>query len=519
MTKNVVPAGWNMSATNSLGAYPPYTPSRVRLVAPVPPGVNATGIGPVAAHPAAFPPHHLRAVVLDSLGKPGPAFDGLHAVRERFWGDMAFVQVYHTLALKVNREHEAHIAFLRVHELQAGDPNGPLRPGTLDELRELMRRERDRHDHLNRQLLAGRLPWPVVGRSLRREAYLDWAIRTQETFVPDAPVARAEYAVYATNGLCVRSDGDESRSLEPVTASPAGRPVVADLSALLTLHRLGLLERALAYFGRVVLPAGYAARFLEERRSLQPHQASQVEARRAILAAVDQGRLRSLPAVSAPGGTPAPVLDEHHPDEETADFHLIDAVDWLRRTGRITEDAAASARAVCHRPALARESADFPAAATRQLRVTVVTLTTVHGLGLLDRFLATMRLCLEQDEVEELRRDLLGVERRGELTCWTRELQELLTADERVETAEPTLPPGTGDEDDSDRELDPALDALLLAEQRKLPLLADDRCLQALLLNARHGEPGAAFGTDALLAATTDTPESERILRNWLAGL
>jgi hypothetical protein len=169
-----------------------------------------------------------------------------------------------------------------------------------------MRQQRGRHEHLNHQLLQGRAPWLLVGHALGRESYIDWAIRTQETLLPDAPVGRAEYAVYATNAFTVQADDGNRRCLVPITAAQAAQPVVADLSALLTLHRLGLLERGVAYLGRIVLPGGYIARFLEEHRSLQSHQASEVEARRAILAAVDQGRLRTTPAGTADHPHPLP---------------------------------------------------------------------------------------------------------------------------------------------------------------------------------------------------------------------
>jgi hypothetical protein len=444
-----------------------------------------------AAHPNHFPPFHLRAVLLDSLGRPVPAFDGLHAARDRFWGDMVFVHLYQVLAFRANREEDGHLAFLRLQELQNGDPNGPLRTGTLEDLQAMMRQERERHEHYNRELLLSRTPWLLVGHALGRESYIDWAIRTQEAVIPDAPIARAEYAVYATHGFVVRTDAAGHRSLERITAAP-GEPVVADLSALLTLHRLGLLEMALSYFGRVVVPAGYVARFLDEHRSLQPHQASEIEARQAILAAVDQRRLR--PAAADAGGAPYPVLEEHHLDEEQVDFHLIDALQWLQRHGRLIPDEVTRLQSICRRKAA--DAGAFQRAAPRGVRTDISTLTAVHKVGLLDRFVGSLRLLLEPREIEELRQSLLGVERREEITRWSRDLHALLAGDPRVETAEPIRPEELRDPD----ERDPVFDTVLLAEQRRLPLLADDRWLQALLLNARGGAAGAAFGTDHLLS-------------------
>ena len=447
-----------------------------------------------AGHPTASEPFQLRAILLDSLGKPAVAFESLHAVRERFWEDMGFLGTYHTLAYKVDRDEAGNLALTRIQELQNGDANGPLRFSTLDDLRGFIRARREQHEQLNRAVLNGRLPWSVVGRVLGRESYIDWVVRTQDTLVPDGPAARAEYAVYATNGVSVRTDDGGRLELVSVTAPPRGRAVVADLSALLTLHRLGLLEQALAYFGRVVLPAGFMARFLEDHRSLQPHQLSEVEARRAILTAVDQGRLKSTPV---DGQSPLPILDEHHLDEQPADYHLIDAADWLRSIGRLTPAEYARAVLVCHRPAA--DPAAFRTATARGVRVGVSTLTTAHKVALFGKLISTMKLFIGQREVEELRRDLIGVQTRSEVRGWSIELHSTLTNDTRVETAEPTRP--APHEPDDDRESDPSLDALLLADQRRLPLLADDRCLQNSALLARGGEPGSAFGTDCVVQA------------------
>lgn len=461
--------------------------------------------GVCAAHPTALPAFQLRAAVLDALGRAAAAFEGLHAARERFWGDLGFVGLYHSLAYKANREDEAHLAFLRIMELQNGDADGPvLRGGTLDDLREFMRTQRERHEHLNRLMIGGRLPWPLVGRALHRESYIDWAMRTQEMLVPDAPVARAEYTVYATNGCAVGVRADGFRELIPVASCPPGQPVVADLSALVTLHRLGFLDRALAHFGRVVLPAGYVARFLEDHRSLQPHQPSELEARRAILAAVDQGRMRPAEPRESPSLS---TLDEHHLEDEHPDFHLMDAVRWLQVTGRLTDPEYARAAPVCRHPPVP-DPTRFRAAAPRGVLVSVTTLVTAHKIGLLDRLLVSVKVRVEQGEVEGLRRDLLGVGHRAEVMGWSRELHTLLTGDTRVETAEPARRQREGE---GRHEPDPVLDAVLLAEQQQLPLLTDDRCMQGMILNARQGRPGTAFGTDALLrglhAAGALTPD------------
>ena len=154
------------------------------------------------------------------------------------------------MAHKASRDEEAHLALMRVHELQKGDPNGPIRAVTLEQFKAHVVEMRQHHEGLNEHLLAGRLPWTLLGHALKRETYIDWAIRTQEMTPPDRAIARAEYCVYSTNGFSVRNDADNGRALAAVECVAAGTAVVADFSAAITLHRLGLLDKAIAYFGR-----------------------------------------------------------------------------------------------------------------------------------------------------------------------------------------------------------------------------------------------------------------------------
>jgi hypothetical protein len=134
------------------------------------------------------------------------------------------------------------------------------------------------------------------------------------------------------------------------------------------------------------------------------------------------------------------------------------------------------------------------------MRTTLTTLVTVHGVGLLNKLIGKVRLFLAPDDIERLRQTTLSEEQRDEINQWHNDLHHRLMNNAAVETAHPTR---TGDENEpeKDEDLDPSIDAVLLAQERGMPLLADDRFLQNILLNARQGAAGTAFGTDSLLAA------------------
>ena len=71
---------------------------------------------------------------------------------------------------------------------------------------------------------------------------------------------------------------------------PQGEPhgaicLFTDLTAIITLHRLGLLSKAADYFGTLIIPEAYLGVLLRERENLQPHQRSHPPLRRSDSAA------------------------------------------------------------------------------------------------------------------------------------------------------------------------------------------------------------------------------------------
>jgi len=452
-----------------------------------------------ARHPRSLEAFGGRAHLLNVLGRPEEALRSLASAREAYWSEPAFLLLYHSLSYRAGREDEGHLALARLLELQREGRDVPLRSFTLDELLDVFHTHRQAREDRNVDLLRGRIPWLAVGRAAGRPSLGDWSFRTQELpSQPDDPQERAEFSVYSTNGWAVRPAGESGRALRRIAwCAPQGSPVVADVSSLITLHRLGLLSRAASYFGRIFLPVSYAELALSEQAEYQPHQPSRLDAARSIRDAVDRGRIVALPE----GDSTLPVLDEY---VEGTTYCLRDIVAWLHETGHLSEARVGEAVSNLRDRRTDRNLPPVEDASRQGFRTKVMTLEAAIQAGVFDLLVTATTLSIAADEVRELRARIWDAEHNAQLAQEHHSLWAAVQGDERFELAEVGRE-ATEVVDTRDRRLETFFDSLRLAEKRTLPLLADDRALQAVVINERPGDAFPAFGTDCLLLALADS--------------
>ena len=453
-----------------------------------------------ARHPHLLEALGGRAHLLDVLGRPGEALSTLAPVREIFWSEPAFLLLYLSLGYRANREEDSRLALARLLEVKKQGVDVPLWSFTLDELFEEFRARHRAHEECNQELLRGHIPWLAAGRAAGRPALGDWAFRSQSLAVlPDDPHWRAEFTIYSTNGWTVRADDAGVRALHRITACPSrGQTVVVDLSSLITLQSLGLLDRAASRFGKILLPASYSELALRDQTDYQPHQPSRINAAREIRDAVDRGRIVAL--AGDVGELPL-LLDEHG---DGPAYRLRDAVSWLHQEGHIDEARAAEVLADLRDKGTDGSLPPIAESARRGFLTTVMTLETAIEAGLFPTLIAATKISLPGADVGEVRARLWASEHQARLAREHEELWATVQGDERFEQVEVRRPdPEEGIELDQRMEL--SFDAALLAEARGMPLLADDRCLQAIFLNGRPGDACATFGTDCLLLALAES--------------
>lgn len=447
-----------------------------------------------------------RAQLFREDGKPDRAFQSLQTFRGSFWNHEDFLLAYVGFGYSAARDDAANEAFAHLLELQREGKVSPdkLWSASLDDTIELIKSQNRTLQSANDAVLRGRLPWLAVESLRRHPPYLAWRFRTQPLNVSDNTQARATRAIYATNRFTVHANEEHDPTLEHINCPPRGAAIVMDLTALLTLHRLGLLDKTVDYFGTLHVPATYIPTMLEDAAKLAPHQPSGLQATESIKRAVDEGSIQILS--DAPGTKNSRLASVTEYDDEEANrppsYHLIDFFGWLHSSGQLSKTEYDRARQLAHKP---------PRTDTRPLDdlikngivIDLDTLKTVCDVGLLQIVLQSTAVHISEEEASHVRHELGSAVNREEVLGWHKELAATLKDETRFRRAGvPTSQVDIGREENLWR--DQPVAALLFALDRTLPLFVDDRCCQAVAQNANKQDTTAAFGTDAFLVALLD---------------
>lgn len=439
-----------------------------------------------------------RAQLLQASGHVIQAFDELAKTRTDHWEKPEYLVGYMELAYYAGKEKEAHDALTKLQELhQKGAVDAKLmHPASVDDMREWVEAAVKRNDEIRRYLLQGKMTWLTAAEMQREVPLWSWLLKTQSlNWVWDEPLNRATYAVYSTNSFRVLQKAESSQTLERILCPPRGTPIVVDLSALITLHELGLLHKTAEYFGMLNVPAVYLSKVLDDTLKLLPHQLSQKQAAQDIVSAC-KGRISVLTAGDS-GGDLILVDEYADPDEGSrAVLRLRNLLDTMYKAGIINDDQMEQARLVAHKPLTLIELQQTFITGS-QLVISGLTLVTLHGLGLLDVVSKVFEVHITKSDYDEVNGQVQAFEALEEARTKYIEFWESLRNDERVRFISAKARPELEGKVRGDGGL--AFDAMLIAKERNLPLLADDRVCQALVLNEYKDDEKAAFGTDSVI--------------------
>jgi len=427
-----------------------------------------------------------RAEMLRVTGDSQAAFESLESQRERNWGTAAFVGFYLNLAYAAGEDDKGHEALTRLSQLQQQGqlPSEALQSMSLEDLKLRMKEFAEKKDELHNNMLHGRTPWLLAESGLGRVPYFGWAARTQHlTWLGDNPLVRAEYAIYATNGLDFSIKSDERAWLEQPSCPDEGGRAVADLSALFTLHRLGLLEKAADYFEALLVPAVYQAETLQQESRLLPHQLSRKKTAGKIAAAIHNGIITVHP--EAPAKEPA--------DSEAM---VARAAVVLHEAGRISDEELRQIQGDTKRP---EGEESFPTlAAGEALLLDPASLSALSAKRLLEPVLQLLAVQISEDTRDEVLAEMGAFDAQEEIRQWHSDLWRSIRSSDKVVLAAHTAPPGL-EELGPHSPIEIAVASAALAKQSSLPLLADDRFCQSLTRNDRPKAPDVFFSTNHLL--------------------
>lgn len=426
-------------------------------------------------------------------GNAAGAYELLERRRTKYWEEYQFVANYWSVAIAAEHEDKAHEALGQMLSLQQSSraPQDLLVPKTLDDLIEMAKEHADIEKERAEVLLTARMPWLAIEEVRHTPAMQGWSQRTRpRLWIFENRVGQADSAVFASNGFAVIK-GHGGSDIEPLEAPGPSSPVVADLTALMTLHQLGLLEKAARHCGQLHIPERYLFKMFSDHGRLRPHQPSS----RTLLS-----RLRDLHAVSKivvvhdeSAVASMPIVDEHYPaTEKPAQVrHLADLVEVMRDAGLLSEPELKSLQLNSRRPATVVERAP-PFVVGGPVRISLSTLSTLHHAELLERVADKFLLHITPEDYRLLTAESAGFAQLEQIRQRHVALWEYLRDNEVIVKR----PSSSQDEKAFAGSI--VLASAHLAIGNGMPCLADDRVIQAMVIHGRGGIK-AAFGTWELL--------------------
>ena len=443
-----------------------------------------------------------RAQLHHSMGHPDKALASLESFRSHFWEEPPFLLTFMSTAYAAEREDVAHEALKMLNQLQQ---KGAVKPemfrsvpqdDALEIFKQSFKQERERTDYLHTEMLRGRMFWVWAEHAYNSSIFWGWRTRTQALeWIGDEPTNRSRFSLYATNSFHAQNLEQGICELRPLESPPTGTNIVADISALITLHQLDLLDLAIEYFGEVLIPAGYLPTVLEDSRHMVLHQRSLKTTTELISKQISNRRISTLAEFENPRENISNV--DEYTDAADHQYRLIDIVHPLHAAGIINDAELAGVIQLRSKPSAVDET--HPSLTHyKAIIVDLSTMETIARTGLLDAVVGFYKIYITSEANLEVNQRLNAITSMEEtrlkhLDLWTR-----LRNNPRVKFVPHTIPEKMAQNDHDTRDYLSFL-AIFIAQETKTSLLADDRVCQAFTLNEMANRPYAAFGTDVLV--------------------
>jgi len=174
------------------------------------------------------------------------------------------------------RGHQAHGWFQKATALSG--PDGPVQSVAMRDVVAEATGWRERTEKIDQMLRRGEAPLFIVSRALRRQLLdlsLGQALRNARPWE-----GRVKYPVFAFSGARI-----------PCELS-AVHCVALDITAIITLQFLGLFEKVIGAFGRIVIAPSTLAMLFLDRQFIKLHQPSQLAMARRIHKLIAGGSLK-----------------------------------------------------------------------------------------------------------------------------------------------------------------------------------------------------------------------------------
>ena len=441
-----------------------------------------------------------RADVYLCLGRVDVACESLKPYRDVFWDEPNYLLACMNIGYAADDEGFAYEALCQLDALRKANlvDEKCFRLVSEEEVVEFAKEfgeaSAKRNELIQKEMLRGRIPWVQAGQLLSDAIYWTWRIRTQKLpWVGDDPASCSLYKTYSTNGFHVGATVNGQRSLLRLKCPPIGSKVVVDLSALITLHRLGLLDDVADYFGELLIPQDYLTSVLEDGRKMVLHQRSRKKAAEEINHKINVGSIL-LYGKNEEGKGQISFVDEYNNiEKDEFHYHLIDIVEPLYLAGELKDTIYERVKEVCKKETKVDE--EHPSLKRLQrVCIDLASLETLFSFRVLDAVTQFYRVYLESNVRETLSERLEVLDAQEKTRNWHFKLWDWVIENDKCCIKKAAL------SHIGDSESTSPFGANYLSEQEKVPLLADDRVCQAVALNQKDSLEGG-FGSDLVISA------------------
>jgi hypothetical protein len=168
---------------------------------------------------------------------------------------------------------------------QMSGPDGPVQSFSFREIIDRTSGWRERTDKFDRALRNAEMPVFMVARAVRRHL-LDLTLGQARRNL-DVQDRRVSYPVFAFSGAKTETELDAATS------------VALDITAVITLNQLGLLDQVLSFFQRIVVAPRMLSFLFAERQFIRVQQPSEVAKARRLRDLIASGRLKVLATTSS----------------------------------------------------------------------------------------------------------------------------------------------------------------------------------------------------------------------------
>ncbi|HEY5496761.1 MAG TPA: hypothetical protein VIK19_00350 [Syntrophales bacterium] len=443
-----------------------------------------------------------RARVYLSLGNTEQALTSLSPFRTRFWDTPDFLMEYMTAAYAAGDDDLANEALMKLSQLRE---QGMVKPEIfrvvnkdegLEPIKKIIDQAHIQDQNIHTEMLKGLMPWVWAEQVSKNAIYWGWRTRTQDMdWIGDIPANRGRFSIYSTNSFHAGISEQGRRELLPLECPQSGTKIVADISALITLHRLGLLDTVVEYFGEILIPMGYLPTVLEDSRKMILPQHSSKESAEQIAKKINSGYILVL-GEDLEVTSVLPIVDEYS-ESNGHKYHLIDLIQPLYATGILNKVDFSCITSVCRKLSAVDET-HVSLGQFQEVIVDLLTLETIVNFKLLDAFVRFYRIRITTQAQREIFQRLESITGQEETHSWHIDLWSHLRGDARFRFVSHIVPEQMRKENGDPRDFLPFL-ASFIANKTKAPLLVDDRVPQALTLNDMPDVPHAAFGSDVVV--------------------